>query len=532
MAVSSPCYFSNLLYIRDITTNLMAKIVFKEENSNQLMLLPPDIGSLIPDRHIVRVVDKVINQLQLSPLFDTYKGGGTSSYSPRMMLKVITYSYIEKIYTTRRIEKALKENVNFMWISGMSTPDHGTIHNFRAKRLKEAVEDVFSSVVKVMIESGYVKAENLFVDGTKIEANANRYSYVWKKNVERHENMTRERVKTLLSHIEELQNEEDAQYGTHNLEELEGDITADQIAKVVDDINKKLSERRKSKITSEVNKLKKEYVPKLKKYEDQKDMLSGRNSCSKTDKDATFFRMKEDHLGMSQLKPAYNVQIATEDQFILGYGLYQKAADTSVFIPFMDRVSTQIKRVPKNITTDAGYGSEENYDYIESNKIGNYVKYNNFHYEKGKDHKRRIFLSDHFEYDKKRDQYKCPAGQILDFMGTKETKSESGYKSNKRVYKSRCCDECHHKEKCCKGKYDRRIEISPKLIKYKDIVRENLESETGKILRSKRGVDVESVFGQIKHNNQFRRFYTRGLKNVSTEWGIISIAHNIKKMAN
>jgi transposase len=522
-----------MLYIRGITKNLMAKIVFKEENCNQLMLLPPDIGSLIPDRHIVRVVDKVINQLQLSPLFDTYKGGGTSSYSPRMMLKVITYAYIEKIYTTRRIEKALRENVNFMWISGMSTPDHGTIHNFRAKRLKEAVEDVFSSVVKVMIQSGYVKAENLFVDGTKIEANANRYSYIWKKNVERQENMTKEKVKKLLSHIDELQKEEDAQYGTHNLEELEGDITADQIAKVVDDINKKLSDGIKSKkITSEVNKLKKEYVPRLRKYEDQKDMLTERHSCSKTDKDATFFRMKEDHLGLSQLKPGYNVQIATENQFILGYGLYQKAADTSVFIPFMDRVSTQIKRVPKNIITDAGYGSEENYDYIEGNKIGNYVKYNNFHYEKTNNHKKNIFLSDHFEYDKKRDQYKCPAGQILDFIGTKETKSESGYKSNKRVYKSRCCNHCPHKEKCSKSKTDRKIEISPKLIKYKDIVRENLESETGKILRSQRGVDVESVFGQIKHNNQFRRFYTRGLKNVSTEWGIISIAHNIKKMAN
>jgi hypothetical protein len=102
----------------------------------------------------------------------------------------------------------------------------------------------------------------------------------------------------------------------------------------------------------------------------------------------------------------------------------------------------------------------------------------------------------------------------------------------KRLYKSRCCDHCPHKEKCCKSKNDRKIEISPKLVRYKDIVKQNLESETGKILRSQRGVDVESVFGQIKHNNQFRRFYTRGLKNVNTEWGIMSIAHNIKKMAN
>jgi transposase len=511
----------------------MAKIVFKEDKSNQLLLLPPDLGSLIPDNHLVRVVDEVINQIKLTTLLETYKGGGASSYSPRIMLKILTYAYIERIYTNRRIEKALRENVNLMWISGMSTPDHTTIHNFRSKRMKEAVEDVFGSIVEILIESGYVKAENLFIDGTKIEANASRYSYIWKKNVERHENMTKEKVKKLLSHIEQLQKEEDAEYGVNNLEELEGDITADQVASLVDDINQKLSNGTKSKkIASDVTKLKKEYVPRLKKYEDQKDMLQQRNSCSKTDRDATFFRMKEDHLGMSQLKPGYNVQIATEDQFILGYGIYQKAADTSVFIPFLDKVRTQLKRVPKNVVTDAGYGSEENYNYIEDKNIGNYIKYNNFGYEKTNGHKKKIFLSDHFEYDKKKDQYRCPAGQILDFIGTKETKSDSGYKSLKRIYKSRCCDHCPDKEKCSKSKSDRKIEISPKLIKYKDIVKQNLESETGKILRSKRGVDVESVFGQIKHNNQFRRFYTRGLKNVNTEWGILSIAHNIKKMAN
>jgi len=511
----------------------MAKIVFKEDKSNQLLLLPPDLGSLIPGNHLVRVVNEVINQIRLSPLLETYKGGGASSYSPRIMLKIITYGYIERIYTNRRIEKALRENINLMWISGMSTPDYTTIHNFRSKRMKGAIEDVFGSIVEILIDGGYVKAENLFVDGTKIEANANRYSYIWKKNVERYENMTKEKVKKLFSHIEQLQKEEDAEYGINNLEELEGNITADKVARLVDDINKKLSNGTKSKkITSDLTKLKKEYVPRLKKYEDQKDMLQKRNSCSKTDRDATFFRMKEDHLGMSQLKPGYNVQIATENQFILGYGIYQKAADTSVFIPFLDKVRTQLKRVPKNIITDAGYGSEENYNYIEDKSIGNYIKYNNFEYEKTNDHKTKIFLSDHFEYEEKKDQYKCPAGQFLDFIGTKETKSESGYKSLKRIYKSRCCDHCPQKEKCCKSKNGRQIEMSPKLIKYKDKVKQNLESEIGKKLRSQRGVDVESVFGQIKHNNQFRRFYTRGLNNVNTEWGIMSIAHNIKKMAN
>lgn len=509
----------------------MAKIIFKKDKSNQLMLLPPDLGSLIPENHLVRVLDKVINEIEISPLFDTYKGGGTSSYYPRTMLKIITYAYIEKTYTTRRIEKALKENVNFMWISGMITPDHGTIYNFKAKRLKQAVEDVFSSVVEILIASGYVKAENLFVDGTKMEANASRYSYVWRKNVEKYETMTKQRVKSLLSHIDKLQKEEDQEYGERNLEEIEGHITSEQIEKLVKDISQKLTKSPKSKeIAKDVTRLKND-AAKLKKYEAQKDKLQNRNSFSKTDNDATFFRMKEDHLGTGQLKPAYNVQIATENQFILGYGIYQKAADTTLLVPFLEKVKTQLNRKPVNVVADAGYGSEENYDYVTKEEMGNYIKYNTFDIERKANYK-KAFAPEQFEYDHEKDQYMCPQGKILTFTGIKEGKSETGYTSKRRVYKSFSCNECSNKSSCCKGNANRTIELNPKLIQYKTKVKQNLLSEKGIKLRSQRAVDVESVFGQIKHNAQFRRFYGHGLGNVNTEWGMISIAHNIKKMAN
>jgi len=511
----------------------MAKVTFKEHKQNQLLLLPPDISSMIPDNHVVRIVDKIIDEIDISPLFETYKGGGTSSYSPRMMLKVITYAYIAGIYTNRLIEKALRENVFFMWISGMSTPDHGTIHNFKSKRLKKAVDNVFASVIEVLIKSGYVKAENIFVDGTKIEANAGRYTYVWKKNVERHDTVIREKVKKLLIHVDELQKKEDAEYGDHNLEELEGNISAEQIEKLIDDINQQLSGKPVSKeIKAGITKLKRDYVPKLKKYENQKGMLKNRNSCSKTDPDATFFRLKEDHLGTSQLKPAYNIQIATENQYILGYGVYQKAADTSVLIPFLERVKTQLKAIPQNIIADAGYGSEENYDYIAANNLGNYVKYNMFDSESKGEYQKKIFLSDHFEYDKENDQYKCPSGQTLDFYGIKKLQTDNGYKSERRVYKSRSCLQCPFRDSCVKGEKDRKIEVSQNLLNFKNTVRQNLMSEKGIKLRKQRGVDVESVFGQIKHNHQFRRFYSRGIKNVNIEWGLLSIAHNLRKMAN
>lgn len=530
MAFHPLCY-SLISFKLEKYNTLMAKVVFKKDKSNQLLLLPPDLGSLIPDKHLVRILAKVIDELELSPLFDSYKGGGSSSYSPRMMLKVITYAYIEKLYTCRPIAKALKENIYFMWLSGMSTPDFTTINNFKSKRLKESVDDVFSSVIEVLLKGGYIKSENLFVDGTKIEANANKYSYIWKKNAERNESMVKGKIKKLLSHIEELQKAEDAEYGSRDLEEYEGRVTAEQIDEVVSEINKKISKWSKTKKPAgKMTELKKE-ASKLKKYEKQRNMLGGRNSCSKTDKDATFFRMKEDSFG-SQLKPAYNVQIATENQFILGYGVYQKAADTSVFIPFMNRLKNELKIPVKNVIADAGYGSEENYNYIEEGGIGNFIKYNNFDHEKTRSYKENKFISDHFVFDKENNKYECPSGQKLDFAFVKKIVTENGYRIEKMVYRSKNCEGCKYKERCCKSLNNRSIEISPKLVDYKNIVRKNLESKTGNKLTLQRGVDVESVFGQIKHNRQFRRFYTRGLKNVSTEWGIISLAHNIKKMAN
>jgi transposase len=510
----------------------MAKIVFKKDKRDQLLLLPPELGSLVPENHLVRIVDKVIDQIKLTPLLETYKGGGTSSYSPRMLLKVITYAYIERIYTNRLIEKALRENLNLMWISGMSTPDYTTIHNFRSKRLKQAVEDIFGSIIEILIDGGYIKAENLNVDGTKIEANASRYSYVWRKNVERQSKTIKEKVSELLKHIDQLQKEEDEEYGDRNLEEISGEITSENIEKLVKKINEKLSKSSPSKVvSSDIKKLQKE-LPKLKKNEQQSKMLGGRNSCSKTDPDATFFRMKEDHLHTSQLKPAYNVQIATDNQFILGYGVYQKADDTSVFIPFMEKVKKHIKSFPENIVADAGYGSEENYNYLDNNRLGNYVKYNTYDFEKTSKFKSGKFLTSNFKYQPDNDEYICPTDQILTYITTQTGKSENGYISKRRVYKSKTCSTCLQRDQCCKGNGDRSIQVSTKLIEYKYTAKQNLESEKGIKLRAQRGVDVESVFGQIKHNSQFRRFNTHGLKNVSTEWGIISIAHNIKKMAN
>jgi transposase len=188
--------------------------VFKPYVMHQVHLLPPSYDEMIEAEHLVRVVSGAIDKLDLSPLFAKYKGGGTSSYHPQMMLKVLVYAYTQKIYSSRKIAKALRENIHFMWISGENRPDFRTINDFRGSRMKGVIEDVFAEVLEYLIEAGKVKLENYFVDGTKIEADANRHKVVWAKRKENYQKRLREQISELLKQIDAENEAEQEEYGT------------------------------------------------------------------------------------------------------------------------------------------------------------------------------------------------------------------------------------------------------------------------------------------------------------------------------
>lgn len=220
------------------------KVTFKPYNMNQLQL-PMAIDDLISDDHLVRIVNNTIDNMNIDPLLDKYKGGGTSSYHPKMMLKVLVYAYAEKTYSSRRIAKALRENINFMWISGGNKPDFRTINRFRSSIMKDTVNDIFASVLELLIETKLVKLENYFLDGTIVEANANKYSYVWKKNTKRYKQNVQTNIKQLLEQIDDINKKENSQYGDFDLEELgeNSTITADKIAQTVKEIDEKLAKK-------------------------------------------------------------------------------------------------------------------------------------------------------------------------------------------------------------------------------------------------------------------------------------------------
>jgi len=509
------------------------QVTFKEYSMNQQFLLPPSLEELIPENHLVRVINSAIERMNIDPLLKRYKGGGTSSYHPGMMLKVLVYAYTQRIYSSRMIAKALRENIHFMWISGKNTPDFRTINRFRSSVLKGLIEEIFSSVITLMLDAGLVKLENYFLDGTKIEANANKYSWVWGKSTGKNKQKLQGQIRDLIDHIDKENEEENTKYGDKDLEELGSKpIDHDLIERRMKELNERLAGKNTDKETKKaVKKLTEDYLPRLKKYEEQEKILAGRNSYSKTDTDATFMRMKEDHMKNGQLKPGYNVQIGTENQIIVGFSIHQKATDTGLLIPHLEGLEKQLGKLPANIVADAGYGSEENYEYLEEKQCNGYVKYNNFHFEQTKKFQKNRFIIEHFRYEQKPDQYICPEGKRLHFKDIEKHISANEYRTERRVYQCNECNTCSCREACTTSKTGRTIQLSFRLNELRQQARNNLLSETGKRMRSKRPVEVESVFGRLKNNWGVRRFLLRGVEKVKIEWGLLSIAHNMTKMA-
>ncbi len=401
------------------------RVIFKEYNQHQPMLLPPSYDELIPVNHPVRIVNTIIDYIDISSLEKQYKGGGTSSYHPKMLLKVLVYAYLRNLYSSRKIEQALYENIHFMWLSSGAKPDHNTINNFRGQRLKNEFKQIFHQVVFLLAEEGVLSLKELFVDGTKIEANANKYTFVWGKSIKTRKEKMQQQLKQLWAYVEKVYKEEQKTPNEPDFEE----ISSDKIENTINQINDALKGKDiDKKVKQKLNYVKKNFPENLKKYEEQEKILKGRNSYSKTDTDATFMRMKDDHMRNGQLKPAYNVQISTNEQYITNYGLAQTTADTTTLKDLVNDHIENYKKIPENLTADAGYGSEENYTDLEEKGIEAFVKYNYFHKEQREKKKpKNPFASDSFYHNKEEDCYYCPMGQKMKRLDTIKRKTKNGF---------------------------------------------------------------------------------------------------------
>lgn len=506
------------------------KVVFKQNRQHQTMLLPPSLDDLIAANHPVRIVNEVLEKVDITSLVKQYRPGGTSSYHPRMLLKVVVFAYINNIYSSRKIEEALGQNINFMWLSGMSKPDHNTINRFRGKRLQKTLEPIFTQVVLLLCEEGLLNIKDLYTDGTKIEANANRYTFVWGKSIKTNREKIKQQLNELWQHAQKIAAAELDDTDPSGFDKIDSDKVSQTIGKINDALkDKPVSKQVKQKL----NYANKHWPAALDKYEAQEKIMgSERNSYSKTDPDATFMRMKEDHMKNGQLKPGFNLQFSTNKQFIATYSVHQNTTDTNTLIPHSQKHKQQYNQQPQSLTSDGGYGSEQNYQYLEEQGITAYVKHNQFDRNQNQTIKnKKPFTPDKLYYNKEKDCYICPIGQQMNNIGTVNKTTSTGFAQTIARYQALNCQGCPLRGVCHQAKGNRIIEVNHNLNRLKQKADELLLSEQGIAHRKQRPCDVEPVFGNIKNNHHFKRFMLRGIEKVTVETGLLALAHNLRKKA-
>lgn len=495
----------------------------------------------IPSDDPVRLLSAFVEGMELLDLYSTYKKIKNNQASPRQLLKVVIYAAMNRIYSSRDIEKACKRDINFMYLlEGKPAPDHATIARFISLHLSHCSKNLLSEVSNTLFEMGELSGQHIFIDGTKIESAANRYTFVWKKAVTKNQAKLIEKITKLVSECETM-------YGLklvykdklslHSLKRIRKKLyqvkVEEQIVFVYGS-GKRRSELQKSIETLE------EYIMRLKDYTKKLYICGERNSYSKTDPDATFMRMKEDHMLNGQLKPAYNLQHGVDSEYIVWLTVNHNPTDTKTLIPFLKDMEKNLGFKYTEIVADAGYESEENYLFIEENSQVAYIKPNNYEISKKRKYKSDIGRMENMTYDSSNDTYTCKNNQKLTVLNERTSKTATGYQRTTTIYQCSDCSDCPYKTDCIKGnncktpmeQRKKTLHVSKKLKQKRAEDLERIISPYGKQLRMNRSIQAEGSFASVKQDMEFRRYMYYGKNNVMTQSVVLAIAHNINKLHN
>ena len=510
----------------------MTKIHFRSYIHKKMILFPQRIDKDIAEDDPVRLLDALVDNLMLDNVYKLYKSSGRKPYHPQMMLKVILYAYMNNIYSCRRIESLLKRDIHFIYLAGYEQPDFITINRFR-NRVKKEINNIFTQVVLVLAAKGLISLDVEYIDGTKIESKANKYTFVWKRTVEKNRAKLQEQIRTLLLQVDDV-------IAQDNAAKREGvEFTAALLDEISEELNKSLESvpEPKTKEEKQAIRTKKKQLKELEKkrnklqeYDWHLEVMGERNSYSKTDPDATFMHMKEDAMRNGQTKPGYNLQIATENQFITDFALYANRTDTLTLPSFLESFKSRYHRYAKTVVADSGYGSEENYLFMDVHNMDAYVKYNYFHKEQRPRYTPNPFSPASLYYNKEQDFYVCPMGQHMKRIGMKRSLTSNGFVTYSVRYQAERCDGCPLRGSCFKARGNRIIEVNHQLQHYKQKARELLTTEEGIKHRGRRCIEPEAVFGQTKYNKAYKRFRHFGEDKVNMDFAFFAIAFNIGKM--
>jgi transposase len=506
---------------------------------NYQLSLPLNIEQRIPDNDPVRLLSLYVENMDLEALYQTYSRIRKNQASPRQMLKILIYAYMNRLYTSREIETACRRDINFMYLlEGAPAPDHTTIARFRALHLSQCSKQIMTQNTLLLRDLGEISGESVFIDGTKIEAAANKYTFVWKKATGRNLQKRLHKVGDLLSFCMEnygINAAPDGKVSLHRLKKLRKKlyrIKEEEDICFVHGIGKRKTELQR--IIEELDTT----IDKLKEYYHKIYLCRDRNSYSKTDHDATFMRMKEDAMRNGQLKPAYNLQHAVDSDYIVWAAISPRPTDTRTLIPTLTDMQKNLGFKYENIVADAGYESEENYLFLEKNGQRSFIKPNNYEISRTRKFKTDISRRENMTYDADHDMYICFNHRRLVKTGERHVKHQSGYVSTTTIYTCEGCDGCPFKTKCIHGnnctvpmeKRNKTLHVSKVLEEKRKEDLERILSQEGCELRLNRTIQAEGSFAVTKEDMHYRRYLCRGKSNVFTESILVAIAYDINKL--
>ena len=505
---------------------------YTEYGETYQLVLPLCLEGLIPEDDSVRLLSHELEELNYTLLYQAYSAKGRNpAVDPKTMFKILTYAYSQNIYSSRAIETACRRDINFMWLlAGQKAPDHSTIARFRTGFAAKACEDLFYQMVRRLSDVGELSKETVFIDGTKLEACANKYTFVWRKSVGKWEEKMFAKIETavnMLNH-EYLQTFSIAkETRTTDLETIVKYMETYCLENNVVFVH---GRGKRKTIHQRYFELFQKFLDRQRQYDLHHSRFGDRNSYSKTDIDATFMHMKDDHMRNAQLKPGYNVQIGVDSEYIVAADIFSDRNDIWTLVPFLKRMEENLGFRYPSVTADSGYESEEAYDYLSSKEQIPYIKPQTYQQWKKRSFKQDISKRENMGYNAETDTYTCHAGQTLEPVYIKKQKSKNGYESEVTVYECQNCSGCSYKEKCTKAKGNKKLYVSKNFIKQRQKSYENIMSETGILYRINRSIQVEGAFGVLKNDYDFQRFLLRGKTKVKLEILLLCFGYNINKL--
>lgn len=521
-----------------MNTKILLKNYTLNYHSYQLKI-PFDLEPVIPANDRVRLLCRFVDELDLTELYATYSRIRIDAASPCTMLKLILYAYLEGIYSSRGMEKACYRDINFMYIlEGKPVPDHTTFARFRTTHLSACASTLMAQVTDMLKALGELSGREIFIDGTKIEANANKYTFVWKRTVTKNFQRLMDRAAALYQECVftyGLKPRPDGKVNLRHLKKLRRKLYEKKRERHLVFVHG--SGKRKDPLQKHIELLE-SYINKFKEYIDKLHKCGTRNSYSKTDEDATFMRMKEDAMLNGQLKPAYNLQAGVDSGYVAWLTLSSRPTDTLTLIPFLNDMHSHIGFRYGTVVADAGYESEENYSYLEQENIRAMIKPSNYEISKTRKFRKDISRRENMPYNADGDFYTCMAGNRLYANRIRYQKTASGYRRQITIYRCHCCKDCKYKSECIKGRNwkkpeserYKKLNVSRKFERQRKHSLENITSEEGCRLRMNRSIYAEGFFAVLKEDRNFRRFLTRGRGNVYTECVLMAISHNIAQL--